>query len=449
VGAGVIQLGLGALGAPGLGIWIVLPVALWVGWLWRPSVVQSAVVLFLLGLECVLPLQTGGGRYFDWDLHYQASVMLAFPHPTFLFGVGSSNVLMRTPLFAALVAAAVAHLSQYATFQVGSVLLNTLWMWPAGLLLARGGRSPDRVFAVACCPMVAVFMLFTWPWGFCCFWLLAALYFADAGGRISWMACGLCLGAALMTHEGCIGYVLGLVVWLAVRHRGLRGLLRGAGAGLGVCLALGAPWVVVMLRYASLSRIVQSLAGSTGDGGGWLAGRLELLVSTALPHQGGAGIIDHAFVFLSAGALGVTAALILTGTLRLPRGAAAWTCAGGLLGGLLLLPTANAASGLYDTAFPAFVLVFVASVTACPPARWRPLVLVGMALVTLTLAIVWVEAAFPAADDRNLLLKVAGHLRFVADFTTVPGLVLMVLGMVLGVVAVRRRSVWAVSALSP
>jgi hypothetical protein len=33
--------------------------------------------------------------------------------------------------------------------------------------------------------MVIVFMLYTWPWGFCCFWLLSTLHFADEDGRIS------------------------------------------------------------------------------------------------------------------------------------------------------------------------------------------------------------------------------------------------------------------------
>jgi hypothetical protein len=63
--AGVLQLILAALGRPGWGIVVVLPVAIWVAWVWRPSAVQIAVVMLVLGLESILPLQTGGGRYFD------------------------------------------------------------------------------------------------------------------------------------------------------------------------------------------------------------------------------------------------------------------------------------------------------------------------------------------------------------------------------------------------
>jgi len=97
--AGVLQLILAGLSQPGLGIVVVLPAAIWVAWLWRPSALQAAVLMILLGLESILPLQTGGGRYFDWDLHYQMSRMLAFVHPTFVAGLANStNVLQRTPL---------------------------------------------------------------------------------------------------------------------------------------------------------------------------------------------------------------------------------------------------------------------------------------------------------------------------------------------------------------
>jgi hypothetical protein len=445
--AGVLQLVLAAVGQPGLGIVVLLPVAIGVAWLWRPSAVQIAVVMILLGLESILPLQTGGGRYFDWDLHYQMGRMLAFVHPTFVAGLAnSSNVLQRTPLFAALIASAVAHLPQYATFQAGSVLLNTLWMWPAGLLIERWGRSRNLVLAVVCCPMVIVFMLYTWPWGFCCFWLLSALYFADEEGRISWAGCGICLAAALMTHEGCIGYVAGLVAWLAVRRWNVRGVARTLGGGLAACLAVGVPWTFVLLRYAPLSQIVRSLASAPGGGAGWLGGRLELIAATVIPLHGSPTVIDQLFVFLSGSVLGITAALLLTRTVRMPRGPTAWSIVGGLLGGVLLLPTGTASSGLYDTAFPAAVMLFIVCVAACPPGRWRGLVVAGLMIATLTAAIIWIEAAFPSPSDPNLALKVNEHLQFIADITVIPGLVLIGVGLALGIV---RAHDWWDAGLRP
>jgi hypothetical protein len=445
--AGVLQLILAGLGQPGLGIVVVLPAAIWVAWLWRPSALQAAVLMILLGLESILPLQTGGGRYFDWDLHYQMSRMLSFVHPTFVAGLAnSSNVLQRTPLFAALIAAAVAHLPQYATFQVGSVLLNTLWMWPAGLLLERWGRSRTMVLAVVCCPMVVVFSLYTWPWGFCCFWLLSALYFAEEVNPVSWTGCGVCLGAAVMTHEGCIGYVVGLAAWLAARRWDLRGFWRALGVGLTAILAVGIPWTVVMLRYASLSTIVSSVVSTPGGGGGWLGGRLELIAATVVPQSGSSGVLDHLFVFLSGSVIGITVALLVTRTVRMPRGPVAWSIGGGLLGGLLLLPTGNAGSGLYDTAFPAAVMLFAVCVASCPPHRWRRLVVVGLVIATLTATIIWIEAAFPSPSDPNLALEVNEHLQFVAGISVIPGWLLIGSGLALGIA---RVTDWWTTGLHP
>ena len=404
-------------------------------------------MLLLLGLESILPLQTGGGRYGDWDIHYQMSRVLTFAHPSFIADLAnSSNILQRTPLLAALITAAVAHLPQYATFQAGSALLNTMWMWPAGLLIESWGRPRNMVLAVVCCPMVIVFMLYTWPWGFCCFWLLSALYFADEEGRISWAGCGICLAAALMTHEGCIGYVLGLVVWLAVRRWDVRGVARGLGSGLITCLAIGVPWTIVLLRYAPLSQIVRSITSTPGSGAGWVGGRLELIAATVIQLNGGTDALDRLFVFLSGSVIGITLALILTRTVRMPRGAVSWSIAGGLVGGVLLLPTDNASSGLYDTAFPAAVMLFIVSVAACTPGRWRGLVVAGLMIAALTATIIWIEAAFPSPSDSNLALKVNEHLQFIAGVTVIPGLVLIGSGLALGIV---RTHDWWDAGLGP
>jgi hypothetical protein len=130
----------------------------------------------------------------------------------------------------------------------------------------------------------------------------------------------------------------------------------------------------------------------------------------------------------------------------MPHGPTAWCIAGGLLGGLLLLPTGNVSSGLYDTAFPAAVMLFIVSVAACPPGRWRGLVVAGLVIAALTAAIIWVEAAFPSTSDPNLALKVNEHLQFIADITVIPGWVLMGLGLALGIV---RTHDWWDAGLPP
>jgi hypothetical protein len=108
--------------------------------------------------------------------------------------------------------------------------------------------------------------------------------------------------------------------------------------------------------------------------------------------------------------IGITLALLLTATVRMPRGLVAWSIGGDLAGGLLLLPTGTASSGLYDTTFPATVRLFSVGVAACPPHRWRGPVVAGLVIAELTAAILWIEAAFPSPSDPNLALKVNEHL---------------------------------------
>jgi hypothetical protein len=130
----------------------------------------------------------------------------------------------------------------------------------------------------------------------------------------------------------------------------------------------------------------------------------------------------------------------------MPRGAVSWSIAGGLVGGVLLLPTDNASSGLYDTAFPAAVMLFTVSAAACPPRRWRGLAVVGLVIAALTATIIWIEAAFPSPSDPNLALKVNGHLQFIAGITVIHGLVLIGSGLALGIV---RTHDWWGAGLRP
>jgi hypothetical protein len=130
----------------------------------------------------------------------------------------------------------------------------------------------------------------------------------------------------------------------------------------------------------------------------------------------------------------------------MPRGPTAWSIVGGLLGGVLLLQTGTASSGLYDTAFPAAVMLFAVSAAAYPPRRWGGLVVAGLAIAALTATIIWIEAAFPSPSDSNLALKVNEHLQFIAGVTVIPGLVLIGSGLALGIV---RTHDWWGAGLRP
>ena len=237
-----------------------------------------------------------------------------------------------------------------------------------------------------------------------------------------------------MTHEGCIGYVVGLAAWLVVRRWNVRGLFQASGGALAVCAAVAVPWILILLHFAPLSKIISSVAQAPGTRQGWLDGRLRVISATIIPlGWGQVTVLDAVFLFLSNCVLGVTLALILTRTLRRPRGPLAWSMIGGVIAGLVLIPTANATSGLYDTGFPAVVMLFVLCVAACPAGRWKALTAVGLTLAAATWAIIWIEASFPSPSDANLALKVHEHIQFIAGITSIPGLVVLSVRIVLGI----------------
>jgi hypothetical protein len=53
---------------------------------------------------------------------------------------------------------------------------------------------------------------------------------------------------------------------------------------------------------------------------------------------------------------------------------------------------------------------------------------------------IWIEASFPSPSDGNLALKVHEHIQFIAGITSIPGLVVLSVRIVLGIS--RRRDWW-------
>jgi len=65
------------IGHPQFGVAITIPLVILVAWLWRPPWAVLGIIGVGLGIELLLPLQTGGGRYQDWLLHYQMTLHYA------------------------------------------------------------------------------------------------------------------------------------------------------------------------------------------------------------------------------------------------------------------------------------------------------------------------------------------------------------------------------------
>ena len=179
----------------------------------RPTPAMIGLVAVSMAVEMALSLQTGGGRIGDWDLHYQLARAYAGLSST----VGLADLRQRTPLFDALGGGVLVWGQAYWAFQIVSVVLNSLWLWPAQLLLRSLGANPRGLIVVGLTPMVVLYSVYTWPWGFVSFFVLTAIWAALQRGRLAATTVGVALAGALVTHIGSVGLVAGIAIWVVLR----------------------------------------------------------------------------------------------------------------------------------------------------------------------------------------------------------------------------------------
>jgi hypothetical protein len=395
----------------------------------RPAPVVLGLVALCLAVEMVLPLQTGGGRIGDWDLHYQLGRAYAgLPSTVHLI-----DLRQRTPLFDALAGSVLVWGKSYWVFQIVSVFLNSLWLWPAQHLLRALGSNPRRVLVVGLTPMIVFYSVYTWPWGFVSFFVLAALCGALTRGRIAAITIGVGLAGALLTHVGAVGLAAGLGLWVLFRRRDWM-LTVIAGV---VGAALIAPWAAFThtLSPAVLwsGSIPAQYAGSVGQ---WLLSRPVLLASTFWgipPLRLGTPLLDAVislFFFSTTAAL--LPVLIVGRRWPHPPPAFVWAIIGGFVAGMLLLPTNTSRSGLAETVFTGDMLLIITGVAGLRRKQVRTLGIVtaGLATVAIT-ALIW-RSEITVPGDPNLTYKVAQVLEFfVTRFSVLPGILLGALGVIL------------------
>jgi hypothetical protein len=412
-----------------LSVVVVAPAILATIALARPTQIMLGLVAISLAVEMVLPLQTGGGRIGDWDLHYQLGRAYAGLAST----VNLTDLRQRTPLFDALAGSVLVWGKSYWAFQIVSVLLNSLWLWPARRLMQALGADPGRLLVVGLTPMIVFYSVYTWPWGFVSFFVLAALCAALAPGRVAAITIGVGLAGALLTHIGSIGLAAGLGFWVLLRRADWKLTVAAGLAG----VALIAPWAAFThtLSPAVLwsGSIPAQFAGSVSQ---WLLSRPVLLASTFWgipPLRLGTPLLDAVislFFFSTSAAL---LPVLLVGR-RWPRPPApvVWAIVGGVIAGMLLLPTNTSRSGLAETVFTADIALIVAGVSRLTHEQVRTLGVVSAALVAVALvALVW-RSEVVVPGDPNLVYKVAQALEFfAARFTVVPGIVLGLVGVIL------------------
>jgi hypothetical protein len=405
-----------AASPPTVGLAIVAVIALA-----RPTPAMFGLVALSLAVEMVLPLQTGGGRIGDWDLHYQ----LARAYGGLSSTATLADLRQRTPLFDALGGGLLVWGQGYWAFQIVSVILGSLWLWPARLLLRTLGATPGALTIVGLTPMIVLYSVYTWPWGLVSFFVLTAVYAALQSGRVAIITVGIALAGALLTHIGSIGMVAGIAIWVVLRRADWKFAV--AAGAIGVTpIALWAAFTHTLSPSVLWgASIPAQYAGSLSQ---WLLSRPVVLASTfwGIPSlRLGTPLLDAVvslFWFSSAAAL--LPVLLVGRRWPWPPQPALWAIIGGVLAGLLLLPTNTARSGLAETVFTANVLLVIAGVSRLSRERLVVLarVTAGLAAVAVV-ALVW-RSEIVVPGDPNLAYKSMQSLEFfVTRFGIVPPLV--------------------------
>jgi hypothetical protein len=420
-----------------LGIVSLVPLMILVGWLWRPGWAVLGVIGISLGVALLLPLQTGGGRYQDWLLHYEMALHYA-GQPSHVLAAG---LQWRTPLYQQLNAGILAHSPNYWTLQVGSVLLNSLWLWPASLLIRE--RAPDssglRLLAVALTPVVIAYSTYTWPWNFAGFFLLSSLWLLGQSGFVARIGIGVSLGAALLAHPATSGYVLGIgLLWL-YRHRAR--VLPGAIA-FALVLLSALPWMLSVTGGGGPQSLVSGsipvLSATTPVL--WAVSRLLILAHTFFPEP----IVNAdrfwpnlALEFLLFSLPGGLITALAAGRLQRPPTAVVICLVGGGLVGLALFPAGAYRTGMLNTLYPGILVLLTFAAGAMSATSARRMLVAGAAFGGCFVALLlWVSTS-PIAGDPNLdLRKLYGVTFFVQRWGVLPGLTIL-----LGAVLVCARTV--------
>jgi hypothetical protein len=428
--AGFVQELLLLSGHPQLGPAITVTVVVLLAWLWRPSWAVLGIITLGLGIELLLPLQTGGGRYQDWVLHYQMALHYA-GQPSHVL---AEALRWRTPLYHQLIAGVLSGSPSYWTFQVGSVLLCSLWLWPASLLIRDRARDSTglRLMAVALAPVVIAYSTYTWPWNFAAFFLLAALWLEGQASLIARVGVGIALGGAILAHPATAGYVLGLgVVWLYTQRARV---LPGAAA-MAAVMASALPWIFDVSASGGPQVLVTNSIPAVAATSPylWAVSRLFLVAHTIFPtpiataDRYWAGAALTFFVLSLPGAL--VTILITTRLPRPPVTMLVCLATGAAVATALYNASGAYMTGILDALYPGVLILLTHTARATGWATARRMFVASLLLGGAFVALLFVLSAFPIDGDANVLYRSRYSISFfVQRWGLVPGVALLAAG---------------------
>jgi hypothetical protein len=398
-------------------------------WLWRPDRVDATLILVYAGLTALLPLHNGAGRYADWAQHYQVSRVFA-GLPAVL---SPADLGHWTPLFHELNGAVLAWASPFWMFQMSALFLGVLWLWPARILLGAFGFDTLRIrlLAVGLNPLVVAMVVYPWPWAACAFFVLAAVVGTRTNSRWGAALMGLASAGAVLTHEGSLGYVIGLLVWIVWRAR-----QRLVGA-LASMAAASLPQLLWLFSVGTATLAAGAIPIKYASGWQtWLLTRPLMWTGSILPI---APSVPTGYALNELAALlifSLPAALLATVVvarryLRMPS-AVACMVAGGMALNTLAYPSNQWRSGMYEGFFFAVLLLVALAAARAPWRQARTLIIVHAMLAAAVAAGLLVLAWTATSADRNVGLKGRESLVFLVDrFGWLPGALALSSGVVL------------------
>ncbi|MBY0524385.1 MAG: glycosyltransferase family 39 protein [Gemmataceae bacterium] len=425
--------------------------------LWPLAILWTAAYLYLVGVQCLLPIYVGSDWWGDWMMHYENALIFRGERGVDTKWIDTYSLASRTPLFN-LTSAFVMSLSggQFWAFQLVSSLMNIAFV-AALYLVMRDlfGRRMARL-ALVLVPLnlwLLHMAWFTWPKMLTAYFILMGFHFylqfiarwtAEPGAARFWLV-GFWISFLLgyLTHQVAAIYLIALLMHLAllVWKEGFR-IRRVEIAWLGcIAIVLVGPWYAWLAWTFGADRIGGSTPVTLMDPKASF-GPLNVLeymaingLTSVVPNLpdtllGGPltfeRIYNAATVFyfsLLPGALTVSVCLLVASCrwtmewnvparksrLPLPNpehergvlhcGAVFFFLLFGTLGALALHPARTPHGVAHSALFPSVIVLIALTwrLVMDWPRRWR--IGVGIGIIAENLLMLWSHVAFTATPD--------------------------------------------------
>jgi hypothetical protein len=364
----------------------------------------TVVTTWILGVLALIHHYSGGAWAGDWIEHYQRALFFLnhWPHNVSFLTL---YALPARPPLANLVVGGLMALTgkDYAHFQLGNTLFNTLAFLPAVALLRRVTRSRTAPWLLALLwmlnPMLLQNATFAWTKQSTAFFVLTGLWFFLRGRQTgaAWRdhLAFLALGTGALCHYSAGPYLVATALLYVVLERqnlarlaGWRRMAVVAGGGAAVL----ATWFAWSIGHYGLHRTLLSNTTATdfAGGGAWLRGFFGNVLFTLVPQS--PWRLDNQIIFGSADPAAIGRDYyfqIYQPNFLWAIGSGAWLAALWLAVRAWRRNNGPGAPGVSRTAWTGWVLlVFGLSMAATPLEEWgvahgclQPLVMLALVLL--------------------------------------------------------------------